>query len=176
MNRSNKFRHHCFKSSEIESTLSSIVSNLVSKIPSINLGLGVVERSANFCNRNRSEAQITPNYRILIEQIILKKETKKSLRNNRWQSGIQNSNLIELWKLINSIISDQCLSNKQDKIWIVKVNKLWECSHQRFIILKSKYIYRSIIMLKSILHLSKEHDSERANMSEKLIALIIFES
>lgn len=64
-------------------TLSSIVSNLVSKIPSINLGLGVVERSANFCNRNRSEAQITPNYRILIEQIIFKKETKKSLRNNR---------------------------------------------------------------------------------------------
>lgn len=34
------------------STLSSIVSNLVSKIPSINLGLDEVERSANFC-RNR---------------------------------------------------------------------------------------------------------------------------
>lgn len=31
-------------------TLSSIVSNLVSKIPSINLGVGDVERSANFCN------------------------------------------------------------------------------------------------------------------------------
>lgn len=32
------------------STLSSIVSNLVSNIPSISRGFDVVERSANFCN------------------------------------------------------------------------------------------------------------------------------
>ena len=31
-------------------TLSSIVSNFVSKIPSISLGLGEVERSASFCS------------------------------------------------------------------------------------------------------------------------------
>lgn len=32
-----------------ESTLSSIVSNFVSSIPSISLGFGEVDRSANFC-------------------------------------------------------------------------------------------------------------------------------
>jgi len=39
---------HSSKKNLNSRTLSSMVSNLVSKIPSINLGLGDVARSANF--------------------------------------------------------------------------------------------------------------------------------
>lgn len=63
------------------STLSSMVSNLVSKIPSINLELGVAERSANFCKHKCSSSNSLLKYND-------KREHKPD--NNWWQSWYKN--------------------------------------------------------------------------------------
>ena len=86
-------------------TLSSMVSNLVSRIPSINLLVGTADRSANFCLTNQVQKTLSTRNQIPLNKHHSKDNIHLSLKCKLLY-------LVKFSELIHSIISNQCFSNK----------------------------------------------------------------